>query len=282
MAKKKIYMLVIVLVVISMFGSANCFAIDLDKLYVFSDFNTSLEYYDAALAESLKVENQTGCITVRTANIEEVRLHTSNIVKAETQAIVDELINNIKINAIVDGSAFKINVLSKKDNTDYWDWKENTYPLSSVQINFILVVPNKFKSYDLNTLTGNIDIANINGTLNAITFTGKINISRANIVGDNVIDVKTGDITTEAVINNADTLSLTNMTGKIKISIPGDTGASINASVLTGNINGNFGGAFTGQKDMTGMTTASEIYNGGGTDITLKTITGDITVNELE
>lgn len=281
MAKKKIFILFLVLAVITMMGTVNCLSVDLDNLYNYRKLEADLSY-TADVAESLKVDNQTGHIALRTAKVEDVRLRTIYTVDAETQAAVDELMENIKINAIIDGDVFKINVLSKKDNTDYWTWKTNTYPLSSVQIDFALVVPEKFKSFDLNTLTGNIYVSSINGALKANTYTGNINIIDANIVGDNVIDVKTGDITTEAVINQADKLSLTTMTGNIKLSIPGDTGVSINASLMTGNINGNFGGTFVGEKDLAGMSTASKVYNNGGIDVTLKTMTGDITVNELE
>ncbi len=281
MAKKKIFILFLVSVVITMMGTVNCLSVDLGNLYNFRKLEADLSY-TADVAESLKVDNQTGHIALRTAKVEDVRLRTIYTVDAETQAAVDELMGNIKINAIIDGGVFKINVLSKKDNTDYWTWKTDTYPLSSVQIDFALVVPEKFKSFDLNTLTGNIYVSSINGALKANTYTGNINIIDANIVGDNVIDVKTGDITTEAVINQADKLSLTSMTGNIKLSIPGDTGVSINASLMTGNINGNFGGMFVGEKDLAGMSTASKVYNNGGTDVTLKTMTGDITVNELE
>lgn len=281
MAKKKIFIFLLVLVVIFVMGTVNCLTVNLDNLYNFRKLEADLSY-TADVAESLKVDNQTGHIALRTAKVDDVRLRTIYTVDAETQAAVDELMGNIKINAIIDGGVFKINVLSKKDNTDYWTWKTNTYPLSSVQIDFAIVVPEKFKSFDLNTLTGNINVSSINGALKANTYTGDINIIDANIVGDNVIDVKTGDITTEAVINQADKLSLTTMTGNIKLSIPGDTGVSINASLMTGNIKGNFGGMLVGEKDLAGMSTASKVYNNGGTDVTLKTMTGDITVNELK
>ncbi len=281
MAKKKIFILFIVLAVISMMGTVNCLTVDLDNLYNYRKLEADLSY-NADVAELLKVDNQTGHIALRTAKVADVRLRTIYTIDAETQAAVDELMGNIKINAIIDGGVFKINVLSKKDNADYWTWKTNTYPLSSVQIDFAIVVPEKFKAFDLNTLTGNINVSNINGTLKANTYTGNINIIDANIVGDSVIDVKTGDITTEAVINQADKLSLATMTGSVKLCIPGDTGVSINASLMTGNINGNFGGMLVGEKDITGMSTVSKVYNNGGTDVTLKTMTGDITVNELE
>jgi len=281
MSKNKIFLVFILTVVISMMGVVNCLTADMDNLYKFRRLKADLSY-NADVAQSIKIDNQTGHIALRTANVDGVRLRTVYTVEAQTQAAADELMSNIKINAIVEDDVFKINVLTKNDNTDYWNWKTNAYPLSSVQIDFALVVPEEFNSFDLNTFTGNINVSKTNGTLKANTYTGNINVLDANIVGDSVVDVKTGDITTEAIINQADTLNLTTMTGNIKLSIPEDTGASINASLMTGNIGGDFGGVVVGEKDLTGMSTFSKEYNNGGTDVVLETMTGDITVNELK
>jgi|GEM_PF-1352182 len=235
--------------------------------------------YNVYSAQELSINNQVGNITLYEDEVKDLTLTTSISAKASSQEEVDHLIENVMISAEVDNGIFKIRVLSEKDKTDYWNWKTSTYPLSQVDIEFDVIVPKKFTSFDINDSTGDIKLSDISGKLKVYNLTGDINVINANLVGDNIIDVKTGNITAKTDISTAKALSINTMTGNINLTVLKDRGISIDASLMTGNIGEKYKGGFTVDENLPGMKSVSKVYNGGGTNVTLKTMTGDISVD---
>lgn len=252
---------------------------DLNNVNKYFDNRSNKETYNVYSAQALSIYNQVGDITLYQGEVNDLCLETFISVKANSQEIVNQLIDNILINTEVNNGIFKISVLCKKDKSDYWNWKTSKDHLSQVSVGFDVVVPKNFKSFDIKDSTGDIKLLDLNGSLKVNNLTGDINVINANLVGDNIVEVKTGNITAKTDISAAKTLSINNMTGNINLSILKDRGISLDASLITGNICGKYKGGFTMDNDSPGIKSVSKVYNGGGTYVTLKTLTGDISVD---
>lgn len=252
---------------------------NLNNLYKYSDNRSGNETYNVYSAQTLSICNQVGNITVYEDEVKDLRLTTSISVKADSKEIVNELIDNIMINTEENNNIFTINVLNKKNKTDYWNWKTTTYPLSYVNIDFKVTVPRNFKSFNINDSTGDIKVSNISGALKINNLTGDINIINANLVEDNAIDVKTGSVNVKADLSTAKTLVINTMTGSINLSVLKDKGISLDASLITGNIGGKYNGGLSADNNSPGIKSVSKVYSGGTTHVTLKTFTGDINVD---
>ena len=250
-----------------------------NKLYKYTSKSSYKSTCNVYSAQMLSICNQVGNITLYEAEINDIRLTTNISVKAKSQEIAKELMDNIMIYKEENNNIFKINVLSKKTKTDYWIWKTNTYPLSYVEIEFDVAVPKKFNSYKVDDSTGNIKLSDFSGTLKVNNLTGDINVINANLVGENTIDVKTGSVNVKTDLSTAKTFAINTMTGSINLVILKDKGISLEASLITGNIGGKYNGGYSADNNSPGTKSVSKVYNGGTTHVKLKTFTGDINVD---
>lgn len=160
---------------------------------------------------------------------------------------------------------------------------------SGPTVDFEIQVPRNF-SVDLKTLNnGSIIVDNVNGTHEASNTNGKIIMT--NVGGSVVADALNKDITvTFRTITPNTTMMFTSLNGDLDITFPSDLKANVNARSDFGNVYTDFEIKLNKSKPVTNTSKKSGVYqvkkdkgisgliNGGGADITFKTLNGDILI----
>jgi hypothetical protein len=163
------------------------------------------------------------------------------------------------------------------------------YPPGGLMIDFEVKVPRNF-SVDLKSVNnGIILVDNVNGTHEASNTNGAITMT--NVGGSVVADALNKDImVTFSAITANTTMMFTSLNGDIDITFPSDLKANVNARSDFGNVYTDFEITLDKTKPTTKKTKKSGVYqvkrekgisgaiNGGGGDITFKTLNGDILI----
>lgn len=161
-------------------------------------------------------------------------------------------------------------------------------PSGSV-IDFEVQVPRNF-SVDLKTLNGGIIIVdNVNGTHEVSNTNGKITMT--NVGGSVVADALNDDITvTFRTISDNTTMMFTSLNGDLDITFPSSLKANVKARSDFGNVYTDFEIVLDKSKPAIKTSNKSGVYqvkkkkgvygtiNGGGSDITFKTMNGDVLI----
>ena len=156
-------------------------------------------------------------------------------------------------------------------------------------IDFEVMIPNNF-SVDLKTLNnGSIIVNNVNGKHEVSNTNGKVTMT--NVGGSVVADALNKDITvTFRTITANTTMMFTSLNGDIDITFPNSLKANVSARSDFGNIYTDFEISVDKSKPALKTSDKNGVYqvkrekgiqgtiNGGGSDITFKTLNGDILI----
>ena len=162
-------------------------------------------------------------------------------------------------------------------------------PANGPVIDFEIQVPRNF-SVDLKLVNdGHITVDQVNGTHEASNTNGKITMT--NVGGSVVADALNQDITVSfRTVSPNTTMMFTSLNGDLDITFPNNLKANVNARSDFGNVYTDFEIALNKNKPLTKTTNKKGVYqvkkekgisgsiNGGGADITFKTLNGDILI----
>lgn len=163
------------------------------------------------------------------------------------------------------------------------------YTPGGTTIDFEVKVPRDF-SVDLKTVNaGVITVDGVNGTHEASNTNGKITMT--NVGGSVVADALNRDITIgfRTVTPNT-TMMFTSLNGDIDVTFPSNLKANVNARSDFGNVYTDFEIKLNKNKPLTKTTKKSGVYkvkrekgisgsiNGGGSELTFKTLNGDVLI----
>ena len=161
--------------------------------------------------------------------------------------------------------------------------------LNGSTLDFEIKVPHNF-SVDLKALNnGNISVDNVNGTHEVSNTNGKITMT--NVGGSVVADALNKDIvvTFKSVSPNT-TMMFTSLNGDLDITFPSDLKANVNARSDFGNVYTDFEIKLNKNKPVSKTSKKTGVYqvkkekgisgtiNGGGVDLTFKTLNGDVLI----
>ena len=126
-----------------------------------------------------------GDITIKTADISEVRITAREIIKASTDAEADELLKKLELRLEQSGNDVLAEAKYESGAGLHWGGQ-------SVIVSFIVTLPAKFNA-DLHTSGGDIAVASLTGKVKARTSGGNLSFER--IEGDLDGGTSGGDIT---------------------------------------------------------------------------------------
>lgn len=209
-----------------------------------------------ALTKDGKVEvsNISGNIEVKTWNRNEVKIDAHKVSKAASQEKAKENMGKVKILVKEENGLVRI-------ETKYPEKAKNI----NVSIDYILTVP-KGASPSISTVSGDVDIADIDGDVKARTISGEVKLGK---IGGSVNAKSTsGGLTLKGAKNGA---SCNVVSGSINISdVTGDVSVKgVSGDIELSNIRGN----------LTAGTTSGQIYMRNITDaekVKVKILSGDL------
>ncbi|AOS43693.1 hypothetical protein Verru16b_00746 [Lacunisphaera limnophila] len=135
----------------------------------------------------LKAATQGGNITIRTADIPEVRVLVKQVIRASTEAEADEILAKLSLTLTQSGN--DVTAEAKYEKRVSGSWFGNWPPVS---VSFEVTVPSHY-NLTLNTSGGDIAVASVQGDVRARTSGGNLAFER--IDGDIDAGTSGGDIT---------------------------------------------------------------------------------------
>ncbi len=164
----------------------------------------------------------------------------------------------------------------KSGGGDFWSWLFGHRP-PSVSITFELKVPRQL-DVDVRTVNGKVDIARLEGDIQVRTTNGAIRVE--NVAGKVSCRTVNGGISVSLEkVGRFDEMSLKTVNGSIRLAVPRDIRADLEASTVNGHISSDL------PIELRGRISRRSLHgkiNGGGGFIILKTVNGSISLRESE
>jgi len=135
---------------------------------------------------NLKVSTQGGDVTIRTADITEVRITAKEIIRASSEKEADELLEKLELTFEQSGNDVTAEAKYEKSPMVF---RFGSWP--PVQVSFTVTVPSRF-NLNLATSGGDVAVASVTGTVRARTSGGNLRFER--IDGDLDGHTSGGDI----------------------------------------------------------------------------------------
>ena len=196
----------------------------------------------------------------------------------------------IKVDALkradnqADLDALKIEITSKpgkiKIHTVYPKWKASQWRKSnSATVDYEIKVPAQAVLDDIQSVNGDVDIEGVRGHVNASTVNGRLTAKGLN--SDSRLESVNGTVeATFEKLDNAKTVSLKSVNGKLKLMLPTEANAEVSANTLNGGIHAD--SALTVKKRWPVGTDLNGTLGKGGTKIKLETVNGGIQVHRSD
>jgi DUF4097 and DUF4098 domain-containing protein YvlB len=216
----------------------------------------------------IEISNINGSITVEAWDKNEIKLES--VKYAESKEWLDEV--KLKIDA--SQSLFSV-------ETDYGSWQNRKGGNwgkngGNIRVEFHLWVPKNAYLDEIETINGTVNVSNMQNFTKASAVNGEV--SAVNLRGS--ADISTVNGTTVAEfdsLQSADKISLSTVNGRVNLTIPSDSDATIKADTVNGGINNDFGlpvkkGQYVG-RDLYGK------LGNGDVKIKLSSVNGALTIN---
>lgn len=218
-------------------------------------------------ATKISLDNSVGSITVRFYEGEDIRVNTTIwFNKSSKKDSKQRILDQAEVSLIEKGDQLVIVTHPKdKPNESLWKWSEKKYGVSDFNIDYIVEVPAKIESYNVNNDVGAIELQDLQGSYDISSDVGSIRIDNAHIIGKSSIKTSTGSIGLHIAEMNQDSqLEVKTDVGNIKVMLDD----AVQCTLITKNEVGKIIGAEKGTSDI----------NGGGGALLLQSEIGNITV----
>ena len=236
---------------------------------------------------NFKASTQGGDITIKTADVNEVRISAKQVIRASTDKEADEILQNLTLTFVQNGNDVVAEAKYEKGRVGlhFGNWPP-------VSVSFTVTVPHNF-NLNLNTSGGDIVLTEGTARAKLGTSGGNIQIERAG--GPTEVSTSGGDITINSVAQlisattsggnvkatlteaiKQDTL-LSTSGGDVRIRVVKGAGFQLDASTSGGDVNAE-GLTLTIDKGGVGKSRLVGSVNGGGPRLKLRSSGGDITI----
>ncbi len=245
-------------------------------ILIISFLNINGKEYKTAINQSTKIniENLMGEITIEGSNSAElmIKVDKYSIAKLPKRA---KGLKSLSYGGTPDNTKIGLNVTTKNGvmtisgaSKQSSDAKYTFYVPKGVNVKIEYRSPFAHEDIFVNNFSNEIDIT----TLTASTF-------MKNVSGPIILNSTSGDVDIKfGKVNQKSPISITAISGEVDIALPTDTKARMNMRVITGEIFTDFDLKFKKGKKLNrigGQKIECDL-NGGGVDITLKAISGNI------
>jgi DUF4097 and DUF4098 domain-containing protein YvlB len=212
---------------------------------------------------SLRLANINGGVDIQGWSNDEIRI--TAIVTAENQTDRDR----IKLEFSESSRGVSVETTYQKKSS----WGHNN---SSGKVDYIVMVPFGTALTDIELVNGSLVIDKVQGDIKANTVNGTISVQ--GLAANLELNSVNGSInaTYQQVDNNIDSVELTTVNGSIKLYMPGELNATINAETMHGSIDTAFG--LSSDKKMFSGRHLSGTVGSGDITINLESVNGSIKV----
>lgn len=270
---------VIVFLMIFLFtASVNCFAAFEDLLgsRVSATLEEDADFEVGPEIDSFYLDNVTGGIEICEGNTDKVTVNVTKSITARSQSEVDFISYNMNIDADIESDSIRISLVTKTGE-DFWDWLFKSYPGSSVSASFVINVPKNIQSYSTKVITGYTLLQDLDGAVASTITTGGFTAKNVKFLRNSSINVLTGNVVIEERMGSPEELNIETMTGDIELNVNrDDLVKSVYAQIVDGNIEG-----LDSIVIRPAFITALTENDNDGANVTLKVLTGDVTVSGL-
>lgn len=230
---------------------------------------------NAAEVQKLEISDTAGNITVKKSTSDDISIKAIKKVKGTNDEIKKEVMANIDV--IIEGSGSSLSVYpatkdGKKD--DLWKWVERLYKGTQVTVDFELEVPENIKVYTIDSNAGNISFNDVDGEIDIKSNAGNVDLAGVGLAGSSDIEINAGNVNLDADISKASKLTVVNTAGNVTLKLPANSAFDLTAKLTAGNVSGSF---LSGTHINSG--TIRQKINGGGTEVNVTTVAGNVTIN---
>ena len=233
------------------------------------------EVYDFDPGGDVIVRAMNGEIEISSWSQDKVEIKAEIKVKAGSRHKAEDLLEKVEIG--VDYDSDKIRV--EADYPKHWggygflDWAFGSN--AGIWVRFWIMVPEK-TNIDLKTVNGGIGAENVEGRAELRTTNGGIEASE--MKGSVSVQTTNGSVRVKVdSFSNNDEIILRTVNGSVRLALPSDVSADLEASTVNGSIRTDF--PLTVQGRLNKRHLDGKIKEGGGR-ISLGTVNGSVTISE--
>jgi DUF4097 and DUF4098 domain-containing protein YvlB len=221
---------------------------------------------------TVELENVNGKIRISAWDQPQVRIHAVKKIQNENDGDAAAFMKQLRIDVRQQGSTLRIETINprKEHGIDFLDFIFGDHVQASVE--YELTVPRSINLKVDNT-NGSITATELSGEIDLETTNGRIEVVRCS--GSVDAETTNGAISVELVqVRSGRPMSFETTNGRINLSVPSNMAADIDASTTNGRIESEI--PITTKSSSKRSLRGS--LNGGGTDITLRTTNGGISI----
>lgn len=215
--------------------------------------------FDVSSESNFAIENINGSVEINSWSQDTIKVVAK--IKAKNQEHLDRI--NIEMNQTGNG----VTVETKYKKTS---WNNN----SSGEVNYSVMVPENVDLKNVSLVNGSLVISDVAGDVKAELVNGSIKAS--GLSGDGQFSSVNGSVTVsyDELATDVSEIELETVNGSVKLSLPNDVSARIDAETMHGGLKNDFGlpvekGMFTG-KNMKGTIGSGDI------NISMESVNGSV------
>ncbi len=233
------------------------------------------ETYPLPADRELEVKNVNGDISVTTWDRDEVEIYAEIEVRASSKRDAEEFLDEVRIDVRKTRRRIRVEAdYPRRGGGGLFDWLFGRRP-PDVRVQFWIKVPKQAR-IDLNTVNGSVEVEEVEGVISLSTTNGRIEAT--DVGGEIEANTVNGGIRVEvAELDPESRLRFETVNGSIRLYLPEDVRADVDASTVNGSIHTDFPIEVTGK--YVGKHARGAIQ-GGGALIRLRTVNGSIDILE--
>ena len=238
--------------------------------------------FDLRMGGKIFLKNVSGTIEISSWDKDEVKLRAEITVKHRSRRIADEYLEEVELQFNHGRNYLEIEVdyphRSGSDRGFISSLFSSLFGRGkpSVTVHFTLVVPEE-ADLEIHNVNGRIRVSGITGRIKTKTTNGKIEVTESR----GAVSCKTvnGSIAVRLEeVSRFDEMYFKTVNGSIRLTIPSDTRANVEASTVNGRINSDLSITVKGKFSRRSL---KGKLNGGGGHLILKTVNGSISISEI-
>lgn len=215
----------------------------------------------------IELDNLNGAVHISSWDRNEVKVDA--IKRARSKERLDEA------RIIVDSTASLLSIRTQYPNHDHDFWNDDRHD-NPASVEYTLTVPRTARLDEIKLVNGGLDVRDLSGEVRASCVNGRI--VAQNLQGPAKLNTVNGEL--EASMGqlspSSSSLEFSSVNGALRITLPSDAKANLEANTVSGNISDDFGLPIT-HHQLVGRSLRGEL-GGGGTPVRLSNVNGEIEI----
>lgn len=167
------------------------------------------------------VQNKVGNISVSTSKDNHITVKTESIITAYNKKNLEKIKKNIDIQKSVNNEECILNIVSKENEKDLWEWLDGNIDKYNVSIQINISIPEGLNAFAFDTECGEINVTGLNGNMYIKNRVGSITVNQCQLEEKCGVETKTGNVEL-SLCENLDynsSIDILTRTGNIKINV---------------------------------------------------------------